>query len=351
MPAWRAAAAAAAAAVKAGAWSWKYASSRGLVGLRPWRFGSGAAACACSTAAGQQQQQRPFMRGNAIDGKQMAAAIKEEIRAEVVQLRSLHGKVPGLAVVMVGNCKDSQTYVRMKRKACKEVGIRSHDIDLEATVSQREVLQAVEKLNNDPDVHGILVQLPLPEHMQKEEILSAICVNKDVDGFNPVNFGKLAMKGRKPLFVPCTPKACMEILHRCDISIAGKHAVVLGQSNVTGLPISLLLNDADATVTMAHEHTPNIENVVRQADIVVSAVGKAQMVKQEWIKQGAVVIDVGTNAIQDAASKRGYRLVGDIDFDGVKQVASAVTPVPGGVGPMTIAMLLHNTLQSALRTS
>ncbi|CAN6693764.1 unnamed protein product [Malus baccata var. baccata] len=255
--------------------------------------------------------------------------------------------VPGLAVVIVGTRKDSQSYVSMKRKACAEVGIKSVDIDLPENVSQDDLIAKVHELNATSDVHGILVQLPLPNHINEEKVLSEISIEKDVDGFHPLNIGKLAMKGREPLFLPCTPKGCLELLSRSGISIRGKKAVVVGRSNIVGLPVSLLLLKADATVTVVHSRTPDPESFIREADIVIAAAGQAMMIKGSWIKPGAAVIDVGTNAIDDPSRKSGYRLVGDVDFQEACKVAGWVTPVPGGVGPMTVAMLLKNTLDGA----
>ncbi|KAL2510559.1 Bifunctional protein FolD 2 [Abeliophyllum distichum] len=284
-----------------------------------------------------------------IDGKAIAQTIRSEIAAEVRRLSETHGKVPGLAVVIVGNRKDSQSYVNMKRKACAEVGIKSVDIDLPEEVSEAELICRVHDLNANPDVHGILVQLPLPKHINEEKILSEIALEKDVDGFHPLNIGKLAMKGREPLFVPCTPKGCIELLKRSDISIKGKKAVVVGRSNIVGLPVTLLLLKEDATVTVVHSRTKEPESIIREADIIIAAAGQAMMIKGSWIKPGAALIDVGTNAIDDSSKKSGYRLVGDCDFHEACNVAGWITPVPGGVGPMTVAMLLKNTLDGAKR--
>ncbi|KAM1169591.1 hypothetical protein ACFX13_032052 [Malus domestica] len=282
-----------------------------------------------------------------IDGKAIAQTIRNEIAEEVRHLSQKYGKVPGLAVVIVGTRKDSQSYVSMKRKACAEVGIKSVDIDLPENVSQDDLIAKVHELNATSDVHGILVQLPLPNHINEEKVLSEISIEKDVDGFHPLNIGKLAMKGREPLFLPCTPKGCLELLSRSGISIRGKKAVVVGRSNIVGLPVSLLLLKADATVTVVHSRTPDPESFICEADIVIAAAGQAMMIKGSWIKPGAAVIDVGTNAIDDPSRKSGYRLVGDVDFQEACKVAGWVTPVPGGVGPMTVAMLLKNTLDGA----
>ncbi|KAL6208444.1 hypothetical protein ACLB2K_019393 [Fragaria x ananassa] len=290
-----------------------------------------------------------------IDGKAIAQTIRSEIAEEVRHLSQKYGKVPGLAVVIVGSRKDSQSYVSMKRKACAEVGIKSVDIDLPEDVSLDDLIAKVHELNVNPDVHGILVQLPLPRHINEEKVLSEISIEKDVDGFHPLNIGKLAMKGREPLFLPCTPKArhssngCLELLSRSGISIAGRKAVVVGRSNIVGLPVSLLLLKANATVTIVHSNTPDPETIIREADIIIAAAGQAMMIKGSWIKPGAAIIDVGTNAVDDCSKKSGYRLVGDVDFQEACKVAGWITPVPGGVGPMTVAMLLKNTLDGAKR--
>ena len=284
-----------------------------------------------------------------IDGKAIAAAIRAEIKAEVEEMQSSTGRVPGLATVLVGGRKDSQTYVRMKKKACAEVGIESFGHDLPADIPQEDLLAVVRELNANPEVHGILVQLPLPGHIDDEEILGAVSLEKDVDGFHPLNIGRLSMKRRDPLFVPCTPKGCIELLDRTGVEIEGRQAVVLGRSNIVGLPVAMLLLHRNATLTVCHSRTRNLPEVVRSADILIAAVGRAEMVRGDWIKPGAVVIDVGVNAVDDASREKGYRLVGDVAFDEVSEVASAITPVPGGVGPMTIAMLLRNTTDSAKR--
>ncbi|XP_058738875.1 bifunctional protein FolD 2 [Vicia villosa] len=284
-----------------------------------------------------------------IDGKAVAQTIRSEIADEVRLLSQKYGKVPGLAVVIVGNRKDSQSYVGMKRKACAELGIKSFDINLPEEASEAEIIKNVHELNANPEVHGILVQLPLPKHVNEENVLTEISLTKDVDGFHPLNIGKLAMKGRDPLFLPCTPKGCLELLSRSGVSIKGKKAVVVGRSNIVGLPASLLLLKADATVTIVHSHTSQPENIVREADIVIAAAGQAKMIKGSWIKPGAAVIDVGTNSVDDPTRKSGYRLVGDVDFEEASKVAGWITPVPGGVGPMTVTMLMKNTLEGAKR--
>jgi 5,10-methylene-tetrahydrofolate dehydrogenase/methenyl tetrahydrofolate cyclohydrolase len=290
------------------------------------------------------------MTAQIIDGKAIAATIRGEIKAEVEAMQDQYGKVPGLATVLVGARTDSQTYVRMKKRACAEVGITSFGHDLPAEVSQEELLSVVRDLNANPDVNGILVQLPLPDHIDEEEILGAIDLEKDVDGFHPINIGRLSMKRRDPLFVPCTPKGCIELLDRTGVEIEGKRAVVLGRSNIVGLPVSMLLLHRNATLTICHSRTKDLAGVVREADILIAAVGRAEMVRGDWVKPGAVVIDVGVNAVDDPTREKGYRLTGDVAFDEVKEVAAAITPVPGGVGPMTIAMLLRNTMDSAKHT-
>lgn len=289
------------------------------------------------------------MSAQIIDGKAIAAAIRSEIKQEVEAMKAQYGRVPGLATVLVGERKDSQTYVRMKKKACAEVGISSFGHDAPADISQAELLTLVQDLNANPDVHGILVQLPLPDHIDEEAIVGAVSLEKDVDGFHPINIGRLSMKRREPLFSPCTPKGCIELLDRTGVAIEGKRAVVLGRSNIVGLPVAMLLLHRNATLTICHSRTKNLPEVVREADILIAAVGRPEMVRGDWIKPGAVVIDVGVNAVDDPTREKGYRLVGDVAFDEAKDVAAAITPVPGGVGPMTIAMLLRNTLEGARR--
>ncbi len=289
------------------------------------------------------------MTAQIIDGKAIAATIRGEIAEEVAKLKEEHGVAPGLAAVLVGERKDSQTYVRMKKKACAEVGIKSIGVDLPESVSQEELIARVRELNADPEVDGILVQLPLPDHINEEAVLAEIDITKDVDGFHPINIGRLSMKGRHPLFVPCTPRGVIELLDRTGIEIEGKNAVILGRSNIVGLPVSMLLLHRNATITICHSRTQNLPEVTRRADILIAAIGRAEMVRGDWIKPGAAVIDVGVNAVDDATRKRGYRLVGDVNFEEAKEVAGYITPVPGGVGPMTIAMLLKNTLDGRKR--
>ncbi|KAG6666805.1 hypothetical protein I3843_01G053700 [Carya illinoinensis] len=291
----------------------------------------------------------PEASAKVIDGKSVAKQIRDEINTEVSRMKDTIGVVPGLAVILVGDRKDSATYVRNKKKSCELAGINSYEVRLPEDSTEQELLKFISDFNDDPSVHGILVQLPLPSHMNEQNILNAVCIEKDVDGFHPLNIGRLAMRGREPTFVPCTPKGCIELLHRYGISIKGKRAVVIGRSNIVGMPAALLLQREDATVSIVHSRTKNPEEFTRQADIIISAVGQPNMVRGSWIKPGAVIIDVGINPVEDPKSPRGYRLVGDVCYEEASKVASAITPVPGGVGPMTIAMLLSNTLISAKR--
>lgn len=283
-----------------------------------------------------------------IDGKAIAQQIRNEVLDSAAELQQTHGVRPGLAVVLVGDRKDSQTYVRAKKKAAEEVGFLSVDITLDESISEAELLGEIQKLNLREDIHGILVQLPLPKHISESKVLSSILVSKDVDGFSAENIGNLAIKGGSPpLAVPCTPAGCLMLLQRSGVELAGKHAVVLGRSNIVGMPAALLLLSCDCTVTIVHSRTKNIEDEIRRADVLVAAVGKPEMVRGSWLKPGCVVIDVGINAVEDSSKKTGYRLVGDVCFDEAVSVASQITPVPGGVGPMTIAMLMRNTLNLA----
>ncbi len=286
------------------------------------------------------------MTAKLIDGTQIAAEIRSEVKAAVSARQEQGLPVPGLATVLVGDDPASKVYVRNKQKACAEVGIASFGYNLPAEASQQEVEDLVSQLNADPTINGILVQLPLPRHLNDEAVLSAIDLNKDVDGFHPVNIGKLAQKGREPLFVPCTPAGIMVLLEKAGAKLEGANAVVLGRSNIVGMPVALLLVRANATVTICHSKTRDLPSITRQADVLIAAIGKAEMVRGDWVKPGAYVIDVGINRIEDPISPKGSRLVGDVAFEEVREVASAITPVPGGVGPMTIAMLLRNTLHA-----
>jgi len=287
------------------------------------------------------------MTAQIIDGKSIAADIQEEVRVKVAEMKEKYDYTPGLATVLVGENPASATYVRMKQKRCAEVGINSFGHHLPADTSQDELQELVADLNADPEVNGILVQLPLPDHIDEETILNTIDLGKDVDGFHPVNIGRLAMKGRNPLFIPCTPYGVIELLKRSDVQLSGAEAVVVGRSNIVGLPVAMLLQKENSTVTICHSRTKDLAGHVRRADIVVAAIGRREMITGDMIKPGAAIIDVGINQKEDQTKKRGYRLVGDVEFESASEVAGKITPVPGGVGPMTIAMLLKNTTHAA----
>jgi len=282
-----------------------------------------------------------------LDGTATAGQVRAQVAAEVSARREAGKAEPGLATVLVGDNPASHVYVRAKQKACQEAGIQSFGHQLPASASQAEVEGLVKELNQDARVNGILVQLPLPSGLDEERVLSAIRIEKDVDGFHPLNIGRLAQKGRDPLFIPCTPAGVMYLLEKNLPTLEGLNAVVLGRSNIVGMPVALLLIRANATVTVCHSRTKNLADVVRQADVLVAAIGKPEMVRGDWIKPGAVVVDVGINRMDDASRPRGYRLVGDVAYEEACERASLITPVPGGVGPMTIAMLLQNTLRAA----
>jgi methylenetetrahydrofolate dehydrogenase (NADP+)/methenyltetrahydrofolate cyclohydrolase len=291
------------------------------------------------------------MTAKIIDGKAIAEELRQEVAKGVEELVASGGPRPGLATVLVGENPASQTYVRMKQKACDKLGIESFGHVLSADASQEEVETLVKELNADPKVHGILVQLPLPAGLDEEAILRAISIEKDVDGFHPINIGRLAQKGRDPLFVPCTPAGCIILLKKAGAKLEGARAVVVGRSNIVGMPAALLLVKENATVTICHSRTQDLPARCREADVLIAAIGRPRMIKGDWVKPGAYVIDVGTNRIDDPTAKRGYRLVGDVDFDEAVEVAGAITPSPGGVGPMTITGLLQNTLRSARRAA
>ncbi len=284
---------------------------------------------------------------NLIDGKAIAQEVQDEVKTAVAKMQAEHGYTPGLATVLVGEDPASATYVRSKQRTCEKLGIRSVGHTLPADATQEEVEGLVAQLNADPTINGILVQLPLPKHLDEEAVLNAIDLGKDVDGFHPVNIGRLAMKGRNPLFIPCTPYGCMVLLEKTGVQTKGAEAVIVGRSNIVGLPMAMLLQKADATVTICHSRTKDLKAHLQRADIVVAAIGWANMITGDMLKPGCTVIDVGINRVDDAAAKNGYRLVGDVDFESAKEVAGAITPVPGGVGPMTIAMLMKNTLHAA----
>jgi len=285
-----------------------------------------------------------------IDGKAAAISIMEAVKKEVEERLTKDLPIPGLATVLVSEDPASQSYVRAKHRACDETGIKSFAINLPADISQQKLEGVISDLANDSKIHGILVQLPLPSRFDEERILNAIPLEKDVDGFHPINIGRLAQKGRQPLFTPCTPSGIIYILKKYTNTLEGKRAVVIGRSNIVGIPVSLLLLRENATVTICHSRTKNLPLIAKEADILVAAIGKPEMVKGDWIKPGAVVIDVGVNRVDDSSKKRGYRLVGDVAFEEAIEVASAITPVPGGVGPLTIAMLMKNTLTAVKRT-
>lgn len=287
------------------------------------------------------------MTATMIDGRLVAERMRGEIAEEAARFQQQHGYAPGLGVVLVGDDPASAMYVRMKRRACESAGMASFAHILPASSTQHEVETAVRKLNDDPLVHGILVQLPLPDHLDEDRVLSLVSLEKDVDGFHPINVGLLAMKGREPYFTPATPTGCMVLLREVGANLRGANAVVIGRSNIVGLPVALMLIKADATVTLCHSRTRDLPDIVRKADVVVAAIGRPNYVQGDWLKPGAVVIDVGTNKIDDPASEKGYRYVGDVDFEAAKAVAGAITLVPGGVGPMTITMLMKNTLKAA----
>ena len=269
------------------------------------------------------------------------------IAAAVAEMKEKHNYTPGLATVLVGEDPASATYVRSKQRMCEQLGIRSIGHKLPAETSQEELVELVAKLNADPEINGILVQLPLPKHIDEETVLNTIDLEKDVDGFHPVNIGRLAMKGRTPLFIPCTPAGCMELLADAGVEMNGAEAVIVGRSNIVGLPMAMLLQKANATVTICHSRTRDLTEHLKRADIVVAAIGWAEMIKGDMLKPGCAVIDVGINRVDDDTRERGYRLTGDVEYDSAAEVAGAITPVPGGVGPMTIAMLMKNTLRAA----
>ncbi|KAI9252130.1 tetrahydrofolate dehydrogenase/cyclohydrolase [Sporodiniella umbellata] len=290
------------------------------------------------------------MVASIIDGKLAAQTIRTTVKENITAFQQKHPHfLPCLAVILVGDRGDSSTYVGLKQKAAEAVGIKFIYIRLSQSVDQAELSKQVQQLNDDTTVHGILVQMPLPEQINSAEILELIDPKKDVDGFHPYNIGKLNKKNALPYFLPCTPKGVIHLIKLTNTTIAGKKAVVLGRSDIVGSPVASMLTAEDATVTQCHSKTENVKLYVREADIVVAAIGKPGFVKGEWIKPGAIVIDVGTNYIEDSTKKSGVRCVGDVEYKEASQVASAITPVPGGVGPMTIACLIENTYLSAKR--
>ena len=289
------------------------------------------------------------MTAKIIDGLAIAQQVRAEVAADVVKLQQSHRVTPGLAAVLVGDDPASAVYVRNKAKACAEAGIFAETVRLPHNTTQEELLAVVDRLNFDSRFHGILVQLPLPRHIHETAVINAVSPAKDVDGLHPVNMGRLALG--QPNVVSCTPAGVQQMLLRSGYDPSGRHVVICGRSNIVGKPLALLLMQkapgANATVTICHTGTRNLPDIVRQADILIAAAGSARMITADMVKPGVVVIDVGTNRVEDSTKKSGYRLVGDVDFDAVKEVAAAISPVPGGVGPMTIAMLLVNTVKLA----
>jgi methylenetetrahydrofolate dehydrogenase (NADP+)/methenyltetrahydrofolate cyclohydrolase len=288
------------------------------------------------------------MAAKIIDGKQIAAEMQAELKAEVAQLKK-QGIVPGLAVILVGDDPASKSYVTAKEKSCQEIGIYSDDNRLPADTSQKDLIALVKKLNSDPKIHGILVQLPLPKGLNEADVLMTIDPNKDVDGFHPTNVGKMVMGAKA--FLPCTPHGVIQLLLRSGVKIEGSHVVIVGRSNIVGKPLANMLIQknatANATVTVCHTRTKDLAAHTKRADILIAAIGQPKTITADMVKDGVVVIDVGVNRVEDATKKSGFRLVGDVDFEAVKEKASLITPVPGGVGPMTITMLLYNTIESA----
>jgi len=289
------------------------------------------------------------MAAKILSGNKVAKQMRAEMTAEVEQLKKEHDVVPGLAVVLVGDNPASMSYVKGKRKACDEIGIHSVEHKFEADLPEADLLKLIDELNGDPAINGILVQLPLPDHIDEGKVLNAIDPAKDVDGFHPVNLGKMLV-GEEG-FLPCTPHGVQQLLLRSGIEISGKHVVVVGRSNIVGKPVANILfqkkEGANATVTVCHTGTRDMGYFTRQAEILIVAAGRPNTVTADMVTDGVVVVDVGVNRVPDASKKSGFRLAGDVDFEGVSQKASAISPVPGGVGPMTITMLLHNTIQSA----
>ena len=286
------------------------------------------------------------MSAKIIDGKEIAAQVRKEVAEKVAELKK-NGITPCLAVILVGENPASVSYVTGKQKALAEVGMADRSLHLPESTTEEELLKIINELNNDKTVHGILVQLPLPKHINEEKVILAINPKKDVDGFHPENVGNLVI-GKKS-FLPCTPHGIIVLLQKMNIETNGKHAVVIGRSNIVGKPVALLLTrkETNCTVTICHTGTKNIAEITKQADIIIAAAGKPHTLTKDMVKPGAVIIDVGVNRIPDATKKSGFRLIGDCDFDDLKETASFITPVPGGVGPMTIAMLMQNTLEAA----
>jgi len=289
------------------------------------------------------------MAAKIISGKQIAEEMRAEMKTEIEELKAKHNIVPGLAVVLVGEDPASQVYVRNKKKSCEQIGINSIEHKLSADTPEDELLALVDKLNKDDDVHGILVQLPLPKQINENKVLNLILPEKDVDGFHPFNVGRMLVGD--PVFLPCTPHGVQQMLVRSGVEIEGSHVVILGRSNIVGKPVAAILmqkaKNANATVTICHSRTKNLAEVTSLGDILIAAIGVPEFVKADMVKEGAAVIDVGVNRVDDPSKPKGFKLVGDVDFEAVKEKAGAISPVPGGAGPMTITMLLHNTIRAA----
>lgn len=292
------------------------------------------------------------MDAQIISGKEISEQIREELRGKVAYLKE-RSIVPGLGVVLVGDDPASKIYVNNKIKACEDLGLKSKAVILPADVTEEELLKKVDELNADPEIHAFLVQLPLPKHIDENKVINRIDPHKDADAFHPFNVGRMLIGD--PIFMPATPHGIQEMLVRSGNDPAGKHVVIIGRSNIVGKPVAAILmqkgKGANATVTVCHSRTNNLQEIVKTGDIVVAAIGSPRFITKDMIKEGAVVIDVGTNRVEDATAKKGYRLVGDVDFENVKEVASAITPVPGGVGPMTIVMLMKNAISAAYKAN
>lgn len=292
------------------------------------------------------------MDAQIISGKEISEQIREELRGKVAYLKE-RNIVPGLGVVLVGDDPASKIYVNNKIKACEDLGLKSKAVILPAEVTEEELLKKVDELNADPEIHAFLVQLPLPKHIDENKVINRIDPHKDADAFHPFNVGRMLIGD--PIFMPATPHGIQEMLVRSGNDPAGKHVVIIGRSNIVGKPVAAILmqkgKGANATVTVCHSRTNNLQEIVKTGDIVVAAIGSPRFITKDMIKEGAVVIDVGTNRVEDATAKKGYRLVGDVDFENVKEVASAITPVPGGVGPMTIVMLMKNAISAAYKAN
>ena len=289
------------------------------------------------------------MAARILDGNALAKRMQTKLAEEAARFTERFGYPPQLSAVLASDDPASAQYVRMKRRDCQKVGIISQTYELDSSSTQAEVEATIAALNDDPRVHGILVQLPLPPQIDEERALQLVALPKDVDGFHPINIGKLSMKGREPTFAPATPSGCIELLKEAGVELSGAEAVVLGRSNIVGLPMAMMLVKANATVTICHSRTRDLPAKLRRADVVIAAIGRPNFVQADWLREGTVVIDVGTNRIDDPTDKRGYRWVGDVDFAAASEVVGAISKVPGGVGPMTRTMLLVNTIRAAWR--